>query len=422
VRKIRHHRLGCKAADVTGATGGKFHPVADIFPLIEGDEFSALAEDIRANGLLVPIVLHEGMILEGRNRFRACEVAGVACRFEQYTGDDPIGYVISLNLRRRHLDESQRAMVAARLATLGHGGDRSKSPIGDLTQAKAAELLNVGKRSVERAADVRESGARELVRAVERGDVSVTAAADVATMPLEAQRELLARCDKREILRAAKTIRCHQTEERIAARMEHHAKLAMSVPMPQRKYPVVLCDPPWRFEVFSESGSRRSPDEHYPTMSIDEIAALDIPAAADAVLFLWTTVPMLPQTLEVMTARWGFSYRSNIVWVKDKAGLGFWVRNRHEILLIGARGDILAPHPSTRSESIIVASVREHSQKPDEAYEIIEAMFPTLPKIELFARAKREGWDVWGNQVPVEQNPPPPDDLAIPPFLRRSAP
>jgi hypothetical protein len=71
--KMRHHRLGL-AADVTGATAGKFHPASDIFPLIEGDEFSALAEDIRANGLLVPIVLHEGMILEGRNRFRACDV------------------------------------------------------------------------------------------------------------------------------------------------------------------------------------------------------------------------------------------------------------------------------------------------------------------------------------------------------------
>ena len=113
-----------KATD-GGGTGLQFHPIADCFPLIEGREFAALAEDVRANGLLVPIVLHEGMILEGRNRYRACETAGVACRFERYTGDDPISYVsFSLNLRRRHLDESQRAMVAARLATLRRGGHR----------------------------------------------------------------------------------------------------------------------------------------------------------------------------------------------------------------------------------------------------------------------------------------------------------
>ena len=179
----------------------QFHPLANLFPLIEGDELVDFVEDVRANGLLVPIVLYEGMILEGRNRFRACSAAGVAPRFEQYTGKDPVGFVVSMNLRRRHLDESQRAMVAAKLATMKQGARTDLSPIGEMSQAKAAELLNVGKRSVERAADVRESGAPELLRAVERGEVSVTAAADVATMSLEAQRELLAQCDKRELVR-----------------------------------------------------------------------------------------------------------------------------------------------------------------------------------------------------------------------------
>jgi hypothetical protein len=85
--------------------------------------------------------------------------AGVPCPTRPYEGNDPVGFVVSLNLKRRHLSESQRAMVATKLATFGHGGDRSKSPSGDLTQAKAADLLNVGKRSVERAAEVRDHGA-----------------------------------------------------------------------------------------------------------------------------------------------------------------------------------------------------------------------------------------------------------------------
>jgi ParB-like chromosome segregation protein Spo0J len=161
----------------------KFHPLADIFPLIEGAEFEELVADIEAHGLREPVVVFEDMILDGRNRARACKAAGIEPTFIVYQGDDPVSYVVSLNLHRRHLSESQRAMVAAKLATLKRG-DNQHSPIGETSQARAAQLLNVGKRSVERAAEVRDHGAAELVQAVERGDVSVTAAADVATLPV----------------------------------------------------------------------------------------------------------------------------------------------------------------------------------------------------------------------------------------------
>jgi hypothetical protein len=101
-----------------------FHPLADIFPLLEGEAFTAFVENIKANGLLEPIVIHEGAILDGRNRFRACLAAGIEPDFEDYTGDNPLAHVLSWNLHRRHLDESQRALIAARLATLPRGSNQ----------------------------------------------------------------------------------------------------------------------------------------------------------------------------------------------------------------------------------------------------------------------------------------------------------
>jgi hypothetical protein len=185
------------------------HPLAEIFPLLEGAALAELTADIRANGLHEPIVLFEDKILDGRNRYRACLDAGAELAFTEYRGDDPRGFVISLNLYRRHLDESQRAMVAARIATL-RLGDNQHSPIGETSQADAANLLNVGKRSVERARVVQEQGTPELVAAVDAGKVTVSAAADVATLPANEQREIVARGPV-EISKAANKVRDRKT-------------------------------------------------------------------------------------------------------------------------------------------------------------------------------------------------------------------
>ena len=377
----------------------EFHPLADIFSLLDGQDFAELVADIKAHGLHEPIVVFEGKILDGRNRYRACEAARVEPTFTAYTGDDPIAYVVSLNLRRRHLDESQRAMVAAKLATLKLGDNQHSEglPIG-----RSSELLNVGERTVARAREVQEHGTPELVSAVERGAVSVSAAADVATLPVQEQREIVARGEG-EILRAAQDIRARKTEIRRAERIERLAATCnQSTPFPSdRRYAVLYADPPWHFNVYNEEcGIERAAGNHYSTMSLDEICALPILSLAspDAALFMWTTVPHLRESFDVLVA-WGFEYKTNIVWVKNKIGLGYFVRNQHELLLVATRGDMPSPSPANRPPSVISAPRREHSRKPDEAYELIERMYPELPKIELFARHARPGWAAWGNEV-----------------------
>lgn len=108
---------------------------------------------------------------------------------------------------------------------------------------------------------------------------------------------------------------------------------------------------------------------------------------------------MTPQALEVMAA-WGFKYVTNFVWVKDHPGTGYWNRNQHETLFVGTKGNIPCPAPGTQWPSVIIAPVGEHSEKPELSLEMIEAYFPTLPKIELNRRGPaRHGWDAWGNEA-----------------------
>ena len=125
-------------------------------------------------------------------------------------------------------------------------------------------------------------------------------------------------------------------------------------------------------------------------------------AAADCVLFLWATAPMLPQAIEVLEA-WSFTYKTCAVWGKDRIGTGYWFRNKHEILLVGTRGHIPAPAMGTQWSSLILAPVGRHSEKPEAFSEMIESYFPTLPKVELHARGvvSRPGWDVWGLEAPA---------------------
>lgn len=171
------------------------HPVAAMFPMMEGSEFDQLVADISAHGLREPIqVDREGRILDGRNRERACRLAGVPLTTRVYEGDDALAFVLSLNLHRRHLSESQRAMIAARLATSPHGGDRRSDQAENLplvSQHDAAKLLNISDRSLRSAKAVAGKAAPSLLEAVNQGLVAVSDAAAFVDRPANEQKALV---------------------------------------------------------------------------------------------------------------------------------------------------------------------------------------------------------------------------------------
>ena len=193
---------------------------------------------------------------------------------------------------------------------------------------------------------------------------------------------------------AAKAQRRAQREAELGARQQA---------LPEKRYGVVLDDPEWRFEVRSrETGLDRAADNHYPTSDLAAIAARDIGAiaAADCAWFRWVTVPFLAHGIRLMEQVAGFTYRTCWVWAKDRVGTGYWNRNRHEILLLAVRGQVPCPAPGTQWDSLLEADVGEHSAKPECFLAMIEAYFPTLPKIELNRRGPgRPGWDAWGNEA-----------------------
>lgn len=180
------------------------HELCALFPNLDEAEYNALRDSIAAVGLLEPITRLDGQILDGLHRYQACCELGIAATFVEFAGADPLEFVLARNLHRRHLDESQRALVAGRIATMRQGARTDLAQICAKSQAEAAERLGVSRRSVQSAAAVLGAGIPELQRAIERREASVSAAAAVARLPQDEQREIVARG---EIAPAAKRVR-----------------------------------------------------------------------------------------------------------------------------------------------------------------------------------------------------------------------
>lgn len=343
-----------------------------LLPKLSKQDYEKLKESIRQNGLYEAITVNrEGFILDGYHRFRACQELGVMPKVEVKDFANQLDekfFVIEANLNRRHLNEFQRAELG--LVLLEIERERAKQRKGmrtDLTSCSNEHQVEFGK-------------ARDIV------------AKKVGLSPTTFQRAL--KIIERGSEKLKEKCRKGQVSITFAYKTVKNKDKPPTPPLPEGKFSVIYADPPWEYYL----PLRGSPDMHYHVMSTEEICKLKVPASEDAVLFLWATNPKLEDALQVMKA-WGFTYKTNMVWVKDKIGTGYYFRGQHELLLIGTKGKIGVPTEESRQPSVLFSPAREHSSKPVEVYDIIERMYPNQKAyLELFARAKikRERWVYWG--------------------------
>ena len=174
-----------------------------------------------------------------------------------------------------------------------------------------------------------------------------------------------------------------------------------------KEYQIIYADPPWTYKVWSVNGNKRSACQHYPTMTKEKLQAFPIQkiSAKNSVLLMWVTAPCLEEGLELIK-KWGFVYKTiGFTWIKKNRksdtlfwGMGYYTRANAELCLLATKGKPLK-RVSRAVHQVVESRIREHSRKPDEVRQRITKLFGDLPRIELFARQKTEGWDAWGNEV-----------------------
>ncbi len=379
------------------------HDAANIFPMMDSNRLGELADDIKANGQQIEIELFDGKIIDGRNRYKACLIAGVEPLFMEVLPADPLQYVLSLNLQRRHLDSGQRAFVALNVEEYeAKAAKQRQSTLNGKTQLpanlpeakgdardKAAEQLAVGGRSVSDAKAVAQASP-ELADLGIAGKLAPSIGAKIARAA-ESSEQLAA---------AAERIGAGEKATKVLKDIVSDNKKA--APKMEGVYQVIYADPPWQYT----SGDQHTNETqetvigiHYPSMPLADICSLPVDEIADddCILFMWTTSPLLEDSFRVIND-WGFSYKASMIWDKVKHNVGHYVSVRHELLLIATKGR--PPKVPKLVDSVYEEPRTKHSRKPDYFSDLIVQLYPDANRVELFRRGDAPaGWDIWGNEA-----------------------
>lgn len=389
------------------------------------------------------------ILVAGAHRLAAAKELGwptIVCVFEEMDEVDAQLWEIAENLHRNELTALERDEQIALWIALSQQRKKPRQ-VDEVSKggrgktggvSKASRELSISEPDARRALQVallpdeakqiaRESGLDGNRSALLEAAAHETPEAKVAAMQLRAavkdtsldsapERKALERlpeADRAELIKRA------QSHEKVSAkaRTKKNARNAREkvlgeLQAPTGRFGCMVEDYEWDHVVWSrDTGMDRHAGNHYPVSDDAHTAEEIVKKTADrfaiaddnCVLFMWSTVQHLAIAMDVLRQR-GFEYVSHYIWGKDKIGLGYWNRNKHEILLIGVKGHIDCPAPGDQWDSLLMSPRLEHSQKPDIFLEMIEGYFPTLPKMELNARRRRKGWKAWGLDAPEDED------------------
>ena len=362
-----------------------------LIPPLSIDEHTQLTLNICKEGIREPLILWNNYIIDGHNRFEIAKQFNLEYKTinKEFDNEDEVKEWMILNqFGRRNLSAYQRSVLALeledvfRIKAKENQGLRTdilqisaeSKPID--TRKELSKVASVSHDTIAKVKKIQEKAPQEIKTKLSTGEISINAA-------------------YKEIKKEEKK------EERVNLIKEQIQDIEKgNLPKLKGLYDVVSVDPPWNYEgqskeITSFDSIGRRVANPYPEMSTQEIKEIKLPLMDDAIVFLWTTHKFLPDAFEILK-EWGLEYKATIVWNKEKIGMGAWFRMQCEFCLLGIKGK---PYwDNTKHRDIVIEPRRQHSRKPDSFFDIVNEI--TLGrKLEYFAREKRKGWDIFGNDI-----------------------
>ena len=376
-------------------------------------QVNRLSESINQIGLINPITITKKKVLvAGNHRLHACKKIGwnkIPCVITtiedsallelQEIDENLIRYELHFIDRGNHLKRRKEIYEEMFPETIsvnvkgGPGRGHKTNALGALVSDQksfvndTSQKTGIAKRTIAEDIQIVKNTTPEIQEQIKENSITKKEAIKLAQLEPKQQKKVLEKIKKKEakqVTQAITQIRKEETPKTIPK-------------LPEGEYNVIYADPPWFYKVGNITPNRII-ENQYPSMQTEDICKMKVPSAKDTILFLWVTSPKLEEGLKVLNS-WGFEYKTSMVWVKDRIGMGYYVRGRHEFLLIGTKGKPPKPSPKNRYDSVIEAPRTKHSKKPNEVYERIEKMYPDCKYLELFARDSRENWKSWGDEI-----------------------